>query len=138
MIKFECRTKCIANKSFQTTDMTLAWLYQELEQSAEQSYILDLVNVWDRYCAIAQDAQIVIPSSFQTPRSTFKDKLANRLEGIYEFIVLHDQPQNEPCTVLSPFKFQYITVSAMVLLILTNSFLHLNMVIRIHSSQWSM
>ena len=70
--------------------------------------------MWDRYCTIAQEAQIDIPSSFQTWRSTFKDKLADHIEDIFKVIVLHDQPQNEACTVLVPSKVWYIPVSAMV------------------------
>ena len=61
IVQFERRTKRIANVSLQSTDITLAWLCQELEQSAEQADILDIINVWDRYCTIASDAQIDIP-----------------------------------------------------------------------------
>jgi len=67
--------------SHQTKDITLAWLCQELEQSANQADILDIVNVWDRYCRIASDAQIDIPCLSRN--NTFKDRLAERLEGIY-------------------------------------------------------
>jgi len=114
MVQFDRRTKQMANISPESTDITLEWLCQELEQSAEQGHILDLADVWDRYCTIASDAQINIPSSFLSRRSTFKDKLADHLESIYEVIVLHDQPQNEPRSVLVPSKFRHIPVSVMV------------------------
>ena len=114
IVQFQRRTKRIANMSLQSMEIPLVWLCQELEQSAEQADILDLVSVWDRYCTIASDAQMDIPSSFLSRRNTFKDKLADRLEGIYEVIVLHDQARNEPRTVLVPSKFRHISVSAMV------------------------
>ena len=114
IIQFERRTQRIANMSPQSTEMVLVWLCQELQQSAEQADILELENVWDRYCTIASDAKIDIPSSFLSRRNTFKDKLADRLMGIYEVIVLHDQPRNEPRTVLVPSKFRHIPVSEMV------------------------
>ena len=114
IVQFERRTKRIANISPQSSDITLAWLCQELEQSAEQGDILDLVNVWERYCTIASNAEIDIPPSFLSRRNTFKDKIADRLEGLFEVVVLHDQPRNEPRTVLVPTKFRHIPVSAMV------------------------
>ena len=75
-----------------STDTILLWLCQELEQLAEKANILDLTDVWDEYCTIAKESCIDIPSSFLSCQSTFKEKLAGRLENIYEFIVLHDQP----------------------------------------------
>ena len=97
-----------------STDMILLWLCQELEQLAEKAKILDLTDVWDRYCTIAKESCIDIPSSFLSRQSTFKEKLAGHLENIYEFIVLHDQPQTEPRTVMVPCKFKHIPVSALV------------------------
>ena len=70
--------------------------------------------MWNGYCTLATDAQMDIPSSFQSRRNTFKDKLAHHLVGIYKVIVLHDQARNEPHTVLVPSKFQHIPVSAML------------------------
>lgn len=43
-----------------------------------------------------------------------RKKIAHHLEGIYDFVVLHDQPHNEPRTVLVPFKFRHVPVSAMM------------------------
>ena len=71
----------------------------ELEQSAEQADILHLVNVSDRYCTIASDAQIDIPFSFLSRRNAVKEKLVDHLESIYKCTALHDQPRHEPHTV---------------------------------------
>jgi len=84
MVQFNRRTKHIANMSPKSVDITLEWLCQELEQSAEQGHTLDLIDVWDGYCKIASDAQINISSSFLSQGSTFKDKFADHLEGIYK------------------------------------------------------
>ena len=114
MVKFERHSKHIATISPQTSDVSFAWLCQELKQSVKQTDILDLVDAWDRYCKISDDAQAQIPPSFLSRRNTFKDKLANCLKGLYEVVVLHDKARNEPRTVLVPSKFRHLPVSAMI------------------------
>ena len=90
MVKFERQTAHIASMAPNTSDIAMAWLCRELKQSAEQTDILDLVDVWERYCNIASDANVEIPPSFISRRGTFKEKLAKCLEGLYEVVVLHD------------------------------------------------
>ena len=63
MVKFERQTKYIATMSPQTLDIAFVWLCQELKQSAEQTDILDLVDVWDSYCKISDDAQAQFPTN---------------------------------------------------------------------------
>ena len=70
--------------------------------------------MWERYCTLADEADITIPPSFISRRTTFKDKLAERIEGVYELMVLHDQARTEPRTLLVPTKFRHIPVSAMI------------------------
>ena len=111
LTEFGRSSEHMENISLTSPDIVLAWLCQELEHAAEKADILDLVDVWARFCDIVYR---YIPSSFQTGRNTFKEKLADRLKGIYEIIVLHDQPRTEPRTVLVPSKFRHIPVSEMV------------------------
>ena len=111
---FDCRSKHMVNISLMSPEIVLAWLCQELKHAAEQADILDQVDVWARYCDISDSAQIDITSSFQTRRNTFKKKLADRLKGIYEIIVLHDQPRTQPRTILFHSKFRHIPVSEIV------------------------
>ena len=92
----------------------MIWLSHELEQLASHADILELTDVWERYCTIANEADIAIPPSFISRRSTFKDKLAERVVGVYELIVLHDEARTEPRTLLVPTKFRHIPLSAMV------------------------
>ena len=114
MVKFERQTKHIATISPQTSDIAFAWFCQELKQSVEQTDILDLVDVWDRYCTISDDAQAQIPPSCLSRRNTFKDKLADCVEGLFEVVVLLDKGRNEPRTVLVPSKFRHLPVFAMI------------------------
>lgn len=60
--RFERRAKHM--ESLPSRDMQLEWICQELEQSAKQADILDLVHVWDRYSTLANEAQLNIPSRF--------------------------------------------------------------------------
>ena len=50
LIKFEQISKHMQDMSDNSTDMILLWLCQELEQLAEKAKILDLTDVWDKYC----------------------------------------------------------------------------------------
>ena len=92
----------------------LLWLCHELEQLAPHADIIELTDVWGRYCTLAKEADIAIPSSFMSRRSTFKDKLVEHTHGVYELIVLHDQACTESRTLLVPTKFRHIRLSAMV------------------------
>ena len=107
--KIEKIIKSPANKKY----ISLLWLSQELEHLASHADILDLTDVWGRYCAIANEANITIPPSYISWRSTFKEKLAERIHGVYEVIVLHDQAHTDPRALLVPPKYQYISFSVM-------------------------
>lgn len=58
LIKFEHKTKRVEEGSLQSSDIILEWLCQELEVETHQTNILDCVHVWDRYCEIANEAQL--------------------------------------------------------------------------------
>ena len=113
-VRFKRSTDKISKSALNASDVVLLWLCHELEQLASHADILELTDVWERYCTLANEADITIPSSFMSRRSTFKDKLAERVDGVYEVIVLHDQAHTEPRTVLIPTKFHHIPLSDMV------------------------
>ena len=113
-VKFRRKIDKIDKSSFHTSDMVLLWLSQELEHLSSRPDILDICHVWERYCTLADEADITIPPSFISRRTTFKDKLAERIEGVYELMVLHDQARTEPRTLLVPTRFRHIPVSAMI------------------------
>ena len=113
-VKFRRKIDKIEKSSLNTSDVVLLWLSQELEHLSSRSDILDLSDVWNRYCALSDESDITIPSSFISRRTTFKDKLAERIDGMYDIIILHDQARTEPRSLLVPTKFRHLPVSAMI------------------------
>lgn len=111
-VRFKRQVDQISQITVNGGDKVLLWLCHELEQSALHAEILELTDVWDRYCTLANEADIIIPSSLISRRCTFKEKLAALLDGVYEIIVLHDQARTEPRTVLVPTRFRHIPISA--------------------------
>ena len=111
---FKRRTDNLSKSSQNSGDVVLHWLCHELEQTASNADILELTDVWERYCTLAKEADITIPLSFMSRKSTFKQKLAERVDGVYEIIVLRDQARTVPRTLLIPTKFRHIPLSAMV------------------------
>ena len=53
----------------------MALLCKELENSAFYGDVLELNEVWDRYCAISKENNVEIPHSFVSRISAFKEKL---------------------------------------------------------------
>ena len=113
-VKFKRSTDKVSKSVLTASNVVLLWLCHELEQLGSHADILELTDVWERYCTLAKEADIAIPSSFMSRWSTFKDKLAEHTHGVYEHIVLHDQACTESRTLLVPTKFRHIRLSAMV------------------------
>ena len=113
-VGFKRSTDKISKSALNASDVVLLWLCHELEQLASHADILELTDVWERYCTLANEADIIIPSSFMSRRSTFKDKLAERVDGVDEVIVLHDQARTEPRTLLIQTKFHHIPLADLV------------------------
>ena len=86
-------------------DTTMALLCKELENSASHGDVLELNEVWDRYCAISKENNVEIPHSFVSRMSTFKEKLVPLIRKFYEIIVLIDRPANGRRTVFVPIEF---------------------------------
>ena len=55
-----------------STDLAMVWLSQELRQSAEKGHVLELSSVLERYKELANETDIIIPSSFLSRTATFK------------------------------------------------------------------
>lgn len=90
-VKFKRSTDKVSKSGLTASNVVLLWLCHELEQLGSHADILELTDVWERYCTLTKEADIAIPSSFMSRWSTFKDKLAEHTHGVYELIVLHDQ-----------------------------------------------
>jgi hypothetical protein len=106
LVKFKRSTDKVSKSVLTASNVVLLWLCHELEQLGSHADILELTDVWERYCTLAKEADIAIPSSFMSRWSTFKDKLAEHTHGVYEHIVLHDQACTESrtfgCDSISP------------------------------------
>ena len=53
---------------------------------ADKGYVIKLNDAWNRYMALAERAEIEIPRSFISRRSTFKDKLLLRLGNMMDCV----------------------------------------------------
>ena len=60
----------------------LLWLIEELKKSAEQGNILELKEVWFRFCSLAPKQNVDIPPSFKSRMTTFKEYLAPHVADI--------------------------------------------------------
>ena len=87
------------------------WLVDELKTSAEQGHILELKEVWLRYCSLASENNIDIPPSFRSRMTTFKEHITPHVADFYDFVPLRNQAIAERQTVLVPIKFSHIPVS---------------------------
>ena len=104
-VKFAHKIETIIKSPANKKDISLLWLSQELEHLVSHADILDLTDVWGRYSAIANEANITIPPSYISWRSIFKH--------VYEVIVLHYQAHKDSRVLLFPTKYQNISCSAM-------------------------
>ena len=77
----------------------LLWLVDELKTSAEQGHILELKEVWLRYCSLANENNIDIPPSFRSRMITFKEHITPHVADFYDFVLLRNQAIAERQTV---------------------------------------
>jgi hypothetical protein len=68
------------NKECETIDLAMIFLVQELGYAASKNQILQLSDVWERYCSLVAQTNGDIPQSFISRRTTFKEYLQNRLD----------------------------------------------------------
>ena len=94
-------------------DLAMVWLCDELTLAADHGDVLELQEVWHRYCDIANSSGLTIPQYFISRMTTFKDKLSEQICHMYEIIVLRDQSRTDNRTVLIPLKYAHMPVSMM-------------------------
>ena len=88
-------------------DLAIQWLIEELKNSADQGHILELSEVWNRYCELAELAGTEVPHSFVSRRATFKEKLQSQLE-VYDFVIMCNQ------AILVPTDFRHIPITRLL------------------------
>ena len=64
----------------------MEWLVREINICAKKGHVLQLSDVWTRYCQLAEKANVEVPASFQSRRATFKEKLHVYAQDTYDFI----------------------------------------------------
>ena len=94
--------------------VTLVWLINDLKRAAAKGHILELNEVFHRYCSLAAESSIEVPASFRSRISTFKEHIEPHISDIYEFIKMKNEDITERKTVLVPTKFLHIPVSQLL------------------------
>jgi len=94
-----------------SADLAMVWLSQELRQSAEKGHVLELSLVLESYKELANELDIMIPSSFLSRTASFKDALLKFVTDIYEFVVLRNAAPSERQTLLVPVRFRHAPLS---------------------------
>ena len=90
----------------QKTDLAMEWLISEIKEIANKGHVIQLSEVWTRYCELAEKAGVEIPASFQSRRSTFKSKVQSYTRGSYDFINVPNQN-----VLLIPRQFYHVPLS---------------------------
>ena len=96
-------------------ELPIIWLSNELRYAASQGHVLELAEIWKRYCDISDEANIAIPPSFKTHLATFKEKLQPHVADIFDFIVLYDQAPSDRKSVLVPKHYAHVPIGKMTI-----------------------
>ena len=83
-------------------DIAMVFLIQELEYAATKSQIMQLSDIWDRYCILIEETCSTIPMSFHSRRSSFKENLQRKLKNLFQFISPLERSTDERDTLLVP------------------------------------
>lgn len=107
------RTTAKTKDETQNSELSIIWLSKELIVCAEHGKVIELSEVWNRFCQIAQETGTQIPPSFISRLSTFKEKLQKHIDHVYDFMVLADQTPAERKTILVPIKYAHVPMTSM-------------------------
>ena len=73
------------------TDLAMEWLINEIRKSANKRHVIQLSEVWNRYCELAIQADVEVPASFKSRRGTFKEKRKNYVQESYDFVTVPNE-----------------------------------------------
>ena len=96
-----------------TEDLALIWLCQELRQSADKGHVILLDDVWERYEELTEQSSTTIQKSYQSRRSTFKEKLQSHVGDVFDVFQPLDRSVSARKTMLIPRKYQHIVILQM-------------------------
>jgi len=102
-----------AKKGSKDIDIAMAWLCNELQHFADKGCVRELSTVWDRYCILAGEANVTIPQSYVSRRSSFKESLIAHTGDVFDFIVLPDRTVTNDRCLLFPSKYKHVPLSEM-------------------------
>jgi hypothetical protein len=95
-------------KESENTDIAfISLLCNELQYAAEKEQVLQLSDVWQRYQNIATETETSIPQSFFSRRTSFEEKLVERLGSLFEFVQPLERNKLEREPLLIPRKYSH-------------------------------
>lgn len=89
-------------KASKCEDLAMLFLVRELEYAAKKHQILQLFDIWNRYCGLVEKIESKMPQSYITRRSTFKENLQLKLQNIFQFLRPLNRTVSERETLLVP------------------------------------
>ena len=87
------------------TDIALIFLCSELRYAAKSNQILQLSDVWTRYTELAEETNIENLQSFISRRTSFKEKLMQRVGDLFQFVQPFTRDTSEREPLLVPHKY---------------------------------
>ena len=66
-------------------DPAMDILLDNLKDSSKNGHILECEQVWENYVKLCEDNNHKVPASFESRRSTFKERLSDRISSFYTF-----------------------------------------------------
>ena len=94
-----------------SSDLAMAWLKNELELSAAQGHILEVNEIWSKYCQLCSETNKKVQASYLSRRASFTNKLKQIVGEIHEFHVLQRNEENKKQTVVVPKKHSHIPIA---------------------------
>ena len=114
LVKFNRAAEHVQEKVSDGNDLALVWLSQELRIAAEKGHVFELSEIWKRYCDIARTSNISIPASFDSRRSTFKDKLIFYVGDVMQFIPSLRYGSSECRTLAAPVHYSHLPLVELI------------------------
>lgn len=107
---FKRNTSRISTKCKQD-DIAMVFLCSEVRHYAKNEKILRVSEVFERYCDLAKDHNIVVPPSFLSRRKSFTEKIQKELADVYSFVAPHHRSPQERETLMIPHTYCNVVVS---------------------------
>lgn len=83
------KIKQIMQTDSEDPGLVMVWLCKKLHQSAAKGHVILLEDVRERYKELSEKSSTLIPNSYYSRRTTFKEKLLSQLGDIFYFFSNH-------------------------------------------------